>query len=182
MTIYWRPERDGSIVPGPPRLAAIEFGSKAFAQTLIQNELSDEIKAPNTKFLFDPKNLDWLDTEAGPLSALLIRAQCHPTSGLFPAYYWSKEERVRNSNLSEWSFKATIDCKKGPVYCAHDGPLLFDRNGTRPWQAASTCAKLLVGEQPANFIKPLLREQMQSLRLALQRPPGAQTFKLANMD
>ncbi len=159
ITIYWRVEDDGSITTASRGFKAIDLGSKAFALALIQNEIISEVKGPNTRYLFDPKNLDWLNTDAGALSNLLVRAQCTPVSALHAADYTPVDDHRNTTGRDEWSFDTSVKCRAGPVYCADQGPLIFKRADRGTWQPASTCARLLVGQEPQDFMRPLLREQ-----------------------
>lgn len=159
ITIYWRVEADGSITTASLGFKAIDLGSKAFALELIQNEIISEVKAPNTRYLFDPKNLDWLKTDAGSLSELMARARCNPGVALHAAGFAPADASGNTTGRDEWTFDTSVKCKAGPVYCADGGPIIFKRAEREVWKPVSTCARLLVGQEPADFMTPMLKEQ-----------------------
>ncbi len=160
ITIYWRLEADGSITTGPTGLRAVELGSHALALELIQTEVDDEVRGANTRFLYDPKNLDYLKTEAGPLSDLFARSKCTPKTALHAAGFMPMHSPGNATDHDTWDFDTTVDCRmSGARYCTDGGALVFKRQDQGTWHPATACASVLVDREPADFMKPSLKER-----------------------
>lgn len=157
-SIYWAINADGSISSGPMGFKAVDLGWQAFALLLIQDEVDDELKGANVKFLFDPRNLNFMRTDAGPLGDLFVKNRCTPGTALHAGGYLDKGGADRRQPGDFWTFDTTVTCKSTlPRYCSQEGPIVFRRTGRELWQPAASCANLLVGRPVPDFLQPLMQ-------------------------
>jgi hypothetical protein len=160
LSIYWLIAPDGTAKVGGRGFHSIELGSKALALDLIQSEVDDEVKGADSKYLYDPRNLSYLQTDAGPLSDVFARHRCTPKTALHAAEFAPRGAPGNATGHDQWTFDTTIDCRvPGARYCTDGGVLVFKRQDHGTWQPATACASVLVGKEPADFMKPFLQEQ-----------------------
>ncbi|MHC2432749.1 hypothetical protein [Bradyrhizobium sp. USDA 4451] len=75
-SFYWELAPSGAITMGPPYAKPMELGWQAFALSLIADEVSNDEKGVNLRFLHDPANFNFVTTAQGKLGDLLKHGRC----------------------------------------------------------------------------------------------------------
>lgn len=138
----------------------LELGSKAFALSLIADEVDNELPNINRTFLHDPSNFNFVHTPQGDLGTLLRDGRCLIGDPVGVDYLplWGSENPKQGDF---WRVQLSVNCDvSGPRYFTHDGIIVFMKSGEGPWQPETFFASRISKYRPgAWFDQPEPAEQ-----------------------
>lgn len=152
-TISWTIAANGAVALALPYAKPMELGWRPFAISQIANEIEDEEKNPNTGFLHDLANLNFVETPQGPLGSLLAEARCNLGDPVGLDYVSAATDENGHSG-DFWRLQLSVNCDaSGSSYFTQDGVVLFKKEGTGPWSPASVLAKRISTSPPGSWFK-----------------------------
>lgn len=169
-TIFWHINSDGTLELGPYYARTMELGWQAFALYLIQNEINDEDKGANRRFLHDLSNLNFVETAQGKLGDLLRRGKCSLGDPVYVDYV----PKVGSDKDGDFfRLQLSVNCNiPGPQYFTHDGVIVFQKRDTGVWQPQSFFARRIASYPPGTWFDlpdPKEQESFEAVRKAFER-------------
>ena len=169
-TIGWEIKPDGSTSLDTPYARPMELGWQAFALSLIQGEVDEDMPEPNRRFLHDLANFNFVDTPQGKLGDLLKKGRCKLGDPVGVDYV---QKLSPDKDGDFFRLQLSVDCNiPGPRYFTSDGIILFQKRGTEAWQPFSFFAHRIARYPPGSwFDRPDPREQeaFEAARKAFER-------------
>ena len=85
-SLSWKISDDGSVQVSPPYAKVMALGNTAFALSLIQDEVNDEVPGANRSYLENIANYNFVATPKGNLGDLLASGKCSVVNST-PLFY-----------------------------------------------------------------------------------------------
>ncbi|MVT70256.1 nodulate formation efficiency C protein [Bradyrhizobium pachyrhizi] len=149
--ITWKTAPDGTIKIDSPYAKPIEIGWRAFALSLIADEIKDSEKDVNRRFLHDQANFNFVTTVQGKLGDLL-RLGCCTIVDSVGVDYSPKVNEEQTTKGDSWCVVLLVNCNiPGPDFCIRHGVIAFEKREGQDWEAKSFFATRIAAFPPGSW-------------------------------
>ncbi|WP_439371757.1 nodulate formation efficiency C protein [Bradyrhizobium sp. DASA03120] len=171
-TVAWEVAPDGTMKLLAPHAKPMELGWQAFALSLVADEVANDERGVNRRFLHDPANLNFVTTAQGKLGDLLRRGRCRIDDPV-EVYNSPKVDEQQTTAGDLWHVELSVDCNiPGPSYSTRDGVIIFEKREGQDWEPQSFFAKLIATSAPGSwfeFADPKDQEAFEPARKTLAK-------------
>ncbi|MCA1393325.1 nodulate formation efficiency C protein [Bradyrhizobium sp. BRP20] len=147
--VTWEVAPDGTVKLVTPYAKPMELGWQAFALSLVVDEVANNERGVNRRFLHDPANFNFVTTAQGKLGDLLRRGRC--TIGEPVAVHYSPkihEQQTAEDDL--WRVELSVGCS---IPGLGDGAIIFEKREGQNWEPQSVFAKLIATSVPGSWFE-----------------------------
>ena len=141
---------DGSAQVNPPYAKVMALGSAAFALSLIQDEVNDEVPGANRSYLRNIANYSFVATPKGNLGDLLAAGKCSVRNPTHVFYLSDTDAREQDE---AFYLKISVDCEgTGNIYFTHNGLVILQmKKGSTEWHPLSFFATRIWDHAPRDW-------------------------------
>ncbi|WP_193374374.1 nodulate formation efficiency C protein [Bradyrhizobium liaoningense] len=166
--VMWEVAPDGTAKLVTLYAKPMELGWQAFALSLVVDEVANNERGVNRRFLHDPANFNFVTTAQGKLGDLLRRGRCtigEPVG----VHYSPKADDQQAAEDDLWHVELSVGCN---VQGLGDGAIIFERPKRQDWEPQSVFAKLFATSSPGSWFElavPKDPEAFEPTRRTLQK-------------
>ncbi|WP_035688113.1 hypothetical protein, partial [Bradyrhizobium sp. Cp5.3] len=141
-TVTWEVAPDGTVKLVAPYAKPMELGWRAFALSLVADEVTNNERGVNRRFLHDPASFNFVTTAQGKLGDLLRRGRCNIGEPV-GVHYSPKADEQQTAKGALWRVELSVDCNiPGPSYVTRAGVIIFEKREEQDWEPQSFFATL----------------------------------------
>ncbi|WP_246709053.1 MULTISPECIES: nodulate formation efficiency C protein [Bradyrhizobium] len=153
-TVTWEVAPDGTMRLVAPHAKPMELGWQAFALSLVADEVANNERGVNRRFLHDPANFNFVTTAQGKLGDLLRRGRCRIGEPV-GVDYSPKVDEQQTTEGDLWHVELSVDCNiPGPSYFTRHGVIIFEKREGQDWEPQSFFARLIDTSAPGSWFGP----------------------------
>ncbi|MCP3460569.1 nodulate formation efficiency C protein [Bradyrhizobium sp. CCGUVB23] len=170
-TVTWEVGRDGTVTLVTPYAKPMELGWRAFALSLLADEVTNNETGGSRRFLHDPANFNFVTTAQGKLGDLLRRGRCTIGDGV-KVHYLPTVDEQQTVKDGLWRVRLSVDCDvQGDGYSTRD-VIIFEKREGQDWKPQSFLAKRIETYAPDSWFdlaEPKDQEAFEAARKALAK-------------
>ncbi|WP_245453965.1 nodulate formation efficiency C protein [Bradyrhizobium sp. AC87j1] len=165
-TVTWEVAPDGTMKLVAPYAKPMELGWQAFALSLVADEVTNDERGANRRFLHDPANFNFVTTAQGKLGDLLRHGRCtigEPVG----VHYSPKIDEQQTAEGGVWRVELSVGCN---VPGLGDGVIIFEKGEGQDWEPQSVVAKFIDTSPPGSWFEdPKDQEAFEPTRKKLPK-------------
>ncbi|MCP3460397.1 nodulate formation efficiency C protein [Bradyrhizobium sp. CCGUVB23] len=172
--VTWEVGRDGTVTLVTLYAKPMELGWRAFALSLLADEVTGNETGVGRRFLHDPANFNFVTTAQGRLGDLLRRSRCTVGDGANVHYLPTVDEQQTVQTVKDglWRVQLSVDCDgQGAGYSTRD-VIIFEKREGQDWEPRSFLAKRIATYAPESLFDqadPKDQEAFEADRKALAK-------------